>query len=189
MSSTQTDVNRAGLARAVGPWWMFLLTGISWLIISLVVLRFDTTSAFTIGILMGFVFLAAMASEFTIATIPSPWKWAHILMGILYLLGSIWAFASPLDSFWSLAAVLGVLLVLQGVLVMIMSIESRDVNSVWGLGVATGVLEIILGFWASQQELETQAGLLILYIGLLAMFRGISEIVLAFEMKASEKDD
>jgi hypothetical protein len=29
----------AMLARLAGPWWMFLLTGVSWLIISVVVLR------------------------------------------------------------------------------------------------------------------------------------------------------
>jgi uncharacterized membrane protein HdeD (DUF308 family) len=55
--SAQTDVLRAGLARLVGPSWVFLLTGIPWLIISMVVLRFTTTSAFTVGSLVGVVFL------------------------------------------------------------------------------------------------------------------------------------
>ena len=31
---------RAALWRLAGPWWIFLLTGIAWLIISWVVLRF-----------------------------------------------------------------------------------------------------------------------------------------------------
>jgi uncharacterized membrane protein HdeD (DUF308 family) len=177
---------RAGLARAVGPWWAFLLTGVAWLIISMTVLRFDTTSAFTIGLLMGFVFLAATANEFMIASVYSPWRWARILMGILFHAGAIWAFVDPLDAFWSLAAVLGVLFVLQGSLVLITSIESRHVNSVWGLGVATGVIEILLGFWTSQQVLSTRAALLIFYVALLALFRGFSEIVLAFELKAAK---
>ncbi len=30
-----------------GMWWLFLITGIAWVIIALVVLRFDTTSLAT----------------------------------------------------------------------------------------------------------------------------------------------
>lgn len=184
--SAQADVLRAGLERLVGPWWLFLLTGIAWLVISMVVLRFTTTSAFTVGLLMGFVFLGAAANEFVIASVWSPWRWARVLMGALFLGGAIWAFISPLDAFWTLAAALGVLLVLQGTLVMITSIESRPVNSVWGLGVAAGVLEILLGFWASQQVISARAALLIFYVGFLALFRGITEIVLAFQLKAAK---
>ena len=184
--SAQTDVLQAGLARLLGPWWLFLLTGIAWLVISMVVLRFTTTSAFTVGLLMGFVFLGAAANEFLIASVWSPWRWARALMGALFLAGAIWAFISPLDAFWTLAAALGVLLVLQGTLVLITSIESRLVNSVWGLGVAAGVLEILLGFWASQQVISARAALLIFYVGFLALFRGITEIVLAFQLKAAK---
>ena len=35
-----------------GVWWMFLITGIAWLIIALIVLRFDTTSIATVGALL-----------------------------------------------------------------------------------------------------------------------------------------
>ena len=184
--SAQTDVLRAGLARLVGPWWVFLLTGIAWLTISMVALRFTTTSAFTIGILMGVVFLGAMVNEFLIASVWSPWRWARVLMGILFLAGAIWAFISPLDAFWTLATIIGVLFVLQGALVLITSIESRLVNSVWWLGVVAGVLEILIGFWASQQVISARAALLIFYVGFLALFRGITEIVLAFELKAAQ---
>jgi uncharacterized membrane protein HdeD (DUF308 family) len=43
--------------RLAGPWWVLLLTGIAWLIISVIVLRFRMTSVATIGVLMGVVFL------------------------------------------------------------------------------------------------------------------------------------
>jgi uncharacterized membrane protein HdeD (DUF308 family) len=182
----QSDVLRAGLARLVGPWWVFLLTGIAWLVISMVVLRFNTTSAFTIGILMGVVFLGAMVNEFAIASVWPPWRWARVLMGVLFLAGAVWAFISPLDAFWTLATVIGVLFVFQGALVLITSIESRLVNSVWWLGVVAGVIEILLGFWASQQVISARAALLVFYVGFLALFRGITEIVLAFELKAAK---
>lgn len=183
--SAQTDVLRAGLARIVGPWWVFLLTGIAWLMISMVVLRFTTTSVFTIGILMGVVFLGAMVNEFLIASVWSPRRWARVLMGILFLAGGIWAFISPLGAFWALASIIGALFILQGALVLITSIEARLVNSVWWLGVGAGGLEMLIGFWASQQVISARAALLIFYVGFLALFRGITEIVLAFELKGA----
>ena len=146
--SAQPDLLRAGLPRLVGPWWLLLVTGIAWLIVSMVVLRFTATSAVTVGILMGVVFLGAMANEFIIASVWSRWGWARVVMGALFLAGAVWSFVSPLDAFWTLASVLGILFVLQGALVLITSIESRIMNSAWWLGVVAGGLEILLGFWA-----------------------------------------
>ena len=127
-----------------------------------------------------------MLNEFLIALVRPHWRWAHVLMGIVFLAGAIWAFANPRGTFWALATVIGLLLILQGALVLITSIESRIVNSVWWLGLVTGILEIALGFWASQQLIATRAALLIIWIGALALFRGISEIVLAFELKSAQ---
>jgi uncharacterized membrane protein HdeD (DUF308 family) len=178
---------RAGLWRLAGPWWVFLLTGIAWLIISVVVLRVTTTSAATIGILLGVVFLGAMANEFLIAAVRYHWRWAHALMGVVFLAGAIWAFIHPLNTFWTLATIIGALLILQGALVLITSIESRAINSAWWLGVVAGLLEIGIGFWASQQLVAARAVLLIIWVGALALFRGVTEIVLAFELKSAQR--
>ena len=182
--SLQADVLPTGLARLVGPWWLFLLTGIAWLIIAMVVLRFTATSAFTIGILMGAVFLGATVNEFLIASVWSPKRWLRVLMGIFFLAGAIFAFISPFDAFWTLATIIGALLILQGALVLITSIESRLVSNVWWLGAGAGVLEILIGFWASQQVIAARAALLIFYVGFLALFRGFTEIAVAFEVKS-----
>ncbi len=177
---------RASLWRLAGPWWVFLLTGIAWLIISVIVLRFTTTSAATIGVLLGVVFLGAMANEFFIAAVRLGWRWAHVLMGIVFLAAAIWAFVNPLGTFWALASVIGLLLILQGAFVLITSIESRIINSAWWLGAVAGILEILVGFWASQQLVAARAVLLIIWAGVLALFRGITEIVLAFELKSAQ---
>jgi len=59
-----------------GVWWLFLITGIAWLIIGLIVLRFDTTSIATVGALLGVVFLIAGLNEGMIAVVRPSWKWA-----------------------------------------------------------------------------------------------------------------
>ena len=55
------------LDQMAGPWWMFLITGIAWLVISLIVLRFRLASVVAVGVLMGVVFLAGWLSELLIA--------------------------------------------------------------------------------------------------------------------------
>jgi uncharacterized membrane protein HdeD (DUF308 family) len=176
----------AGLSRLAGPWWIFLLTGIAWLILSWIALRFTPASVPTVGILLGFLFLAAMVNEFFIASVLPGWRWLHVLMGIIFAFGAGWSFAQPYNAFWTLASILGLLLVFRGTLDIITSASTRDVNSVWWLGMLVGILEILLGFWASQQYRPVQGALLLIWIGFFALFRGISEIVIAFQLRRAQ---
>src|SRR6516164_7600092 len=149
---------RAALWRLAGPWWLFLLTGIAWLIIAVMVLRFTPASVNTVG----------------------------VLMGVLFVVGAIWAFARPFNAFWALASVLGLLLIFKGTLDIIAAVMTKDVNSSWWLGLVAGILEIVLGFWASQQAFPARGALLLLWVGFFALFRGISEIVIAFEVRSRQ---
>jgi uncharacterized membrane protein HdeD (DUF308 family) len=64
------------------------------------------------------------------------------------------------------------------------SIANRDFNSAWGLALVAGILEILIGFWVSQQHFATRAVFLVIVVGLLAIFRGIFEIALSFELRS-----
>ena len=174
------------LGRMAGPWWLFLLTGLAWLIIALVTLRFTTTSITTVGVLLGVLFLLAAFNEFMISAVMHSWRWAHILLGIFFLVGAIWAFARPIDAVWSIASVLGFLLILKGTLDIISAFMTKEVNSSWWLGLVVGILELVLGFWASQQLFPARGALLLLWVGFFALFRGISEIVIAFAVRSRQ---
>jgi uncharacterized membrane protein HdeD (DUF308 family) len=177
---------RAALWRLAGPWWVFLLTGIAWLVLSWVSLRFNPASVPTIGVLLGVLFLFAMVDEFFIASVRAGWRWLHVIMGIIFAFGAGWSFAQPYGAFWTLASILGLLLIFRGTLDIITSTSSREVNSIWWLGLVAGFLEILLGFWASGQYLAVRGVLLLVWVGLFALFRGISEIVLAFELRHAQ---
>jgi uncharacterized membrane protein HdeD (DUF308 family) len=105
---------RAGLWRLAGPWWLLLVTGLAWLIISVLVLRFRLSSITTVGVLIGVLFLLSMFNEFLLASVRAGWGWAHVLLGILFAVGAIWAFADPINAFWALASVLALLLIFEG---------------------------------------------------------------------------
>jgi uncharacterized membrane protein HdeD (DUF308 family) len=177
---------RAAVWRLAGPWWLFLVTGIAWLIIAWVVLRFTPASISTVGVLLGVLFLLAAVNEFMIAAVRHTWQWAHILLGIFFVAGAIWAFARPFNAFWSLASVLGLLLIFKGTLDIINAVMTKDVNTAWWLGLVAGILELVLGFWASQQMFPARGALLLLWVGFFALFRGISEIVIAFEVRSRQ---
>ena len=178
---------RAALWRLAGPWWLFLLTGIAWLIIAWVALRFTPASVATVGVLLGVLFLFGLFDEILIASVRPGWRWLHVLMAVLYAFGAGWSFARPYNAFWTLASILGLLLIFRGTLDIITSVDARGVNGVWWLGLVAGILEILLGFWASGQYLAVRGVLLLVWVGLFALFRGISEIVIAFEVRSRQR--
>jgi uncharacterized membrane protein HdeD (DUF308 family) len=170
-----------------GPWWMFLVIGIGWLVISVIVLRFRLSSVVAVGVLMGVVFLGGWLTELLIASNRPQWRWAHALMAILFLFAACWSFASPFGAFWALAMIFGLLLIFRGSFDLFTSIAAREVRPAWWLTMLAGVLEILLGFWVSQQEFPARALLLILWVGFFALFRGFSDIVLALEVRGLER--
>ena len=62
---------------------------------------------------------------------------------------------------------------------------TQPINPVWWLGLVTGILEVALGFGASQQYITARATLLILWVGFFAIFRGISHLVVAFHARSA----
>lgn len=181
------DDRRAMASAFTGMWWVFLVTGILWLLVSLIVLRFTTRSVTTVGIILGLVFLGAAINEFIAAAYREGWKWLHIAMGVIFAVGSIYCFVHPGNAFWALASVIGLLFVLKGALDLIVSAATKDANDLWWLGVIAGILEILIGFWASQQYQPARAALILIWVGFWAMFRGISEIVIAFQIRKARE--
>ena len=179
--------SRAATA-ATGMWWLFLVTGILWMLIALVVLRFNITSIAAVGALMGAVFLIAGVNEFMQLGTTEGWKWLHVLLGILFVGGAIWAFVNPIGAFYELAALLGFLLLFKGIFDISFAVVTKPVNELWWLGLVVGILEILLAFWASQQFFAPRAALILIWVGFFCMFRGIGEIVLAFHLRRAGKE-
>jgi uncharacterized membrane protein HdeD (DUF308 family) len=163
-------------------WWLFLVTGIAWLMLSLVVLRFDITSVFAVGVMLGVVLSFAAFTEVGAALAVPGWRWAHWLLAVLFGFGAVWAFVHPIGAFWELASILGFLLVLKGSLDIIGSVISKQ-NELWRVGLMAGIVEILLAFWVSQQYFEPRAELIIVWVGFMAILRGIGQIVLAFSLR------
>jgi len=159
-----------------------------WLLIAWLVLRLNSTSITTVGVLLGVVFLLAAINEVGVATLtPGGWKvWHYILAGIFFL-GALYGFIRPVNTFFALASVLGLILFLYGAFDIVQAIASRPVNPYWWLGLITGILLVLLAFWVSGSDrvynLGQRAFLILFWVGFLALFRGFSQIVMAFTVR------
>lgn len=171
------------LARVLPPWWLMLITGIAWMLVGLIVLRFDYTSVSAISLLFGFVALAAGVMEIMVMVLAAGWwKLFHIVLAIVFIVAGIVAFVHPGDTFEALAAVFSFFLIFTGTWDIIVSISTRHEIEVWWLQLVGGIIELALGFWAAGYY-GRSAVLLIAWVAAFAVIRGVRDIVLAFRIR------
>jgi uncharacterized membrane protein HdeD (DUF308 family) len=188
----ETEV-RTLLRQAAGYWWIPLITGVAWLIIAWLVLRLNQTSITTVGVLIGIILIVAGINEAAVAAfVPGGWKVWHIIMAVIFLLGGLWGLIRPVNTFFALASVLGLVLILYGSFEIARSIASRAMNPFWWIGLIVGILLILLAFWVSGSDrvydLRHRAYLILFFVGFMALFRGIAQIMLAFGIRQAGRN-
>jgi uncharacterized membrane protein HdeD (DUF308 family) len=177
-----TSYAREEVERASAKWWVLLITGIAWIIVSVLVLDTDFDSALAIGYLVGGYLIAAGVMELVLIGLVDGWKWLHGVLGVLFVAGGIAAFTEPFRTFTVLAALVGFFLVLKGTLDFVMALAMRHEVDLWWLMLIAGVLQVLIGFWASGYP-GRSAALLILWVGIGALIRGITQLVVAFQVR------
>jgi hypothetical protein len=65
-------------ARSQGHRWLWLVAGIAWIVVSLVILQFDSASVTTVGILVGLMFMFASVENFALLYMPESRSLAFI---------------------------------------------------------------------------------------------------------------
>ena len=71
-----------------------------------------------------------------------------------------------------------------GILWMVQAFTERVFNPLWWLGLISGVLMVILAFWVSGQFFLDRAVTLLVFAGVWAMIKGITDIIRAFQIRA-----
>jgi uncharacterized membrane protein HdeD (DUF308 family) len=182
MSAIAATVPRT-LARFLPPWWLFLITGIAWTVVGLIVLRFDYVSVSAIAILFGLVAIAAGVLEIGVTMIAQGWwKLLYGVLAVIFIVAGIVSFIHPGDTFRALAAVISFFLVFAGTFDIITSISVRREIEVWWLQLIGGIIELALGFWAAGYY-GRSAVLLVAWVAAFAVIRGVRDIVLAFRIR------
>ena len=180
MSSSEGRAILRGLARF---WWLWLVFGIAWVLISLVILQFDDASITTVGVLIGLMFFISGIQQFAIASMVDRGGWIYGLFGVLFVIAGVISFISPENTFAAIADILGFLFLIVGIFWIIQAFVERDENDVWWLGLGAGVLMVILAFWTGGQFFIEKQYTLLVFAGIWALLNGVTDIVRAFQLR------
>ena len=174
---------REVLEETAGRWWLFLLTGIAWLVFALIVFQWDYTTVSAISYLFGVVAVIAGVNElFEITVSTTGWKIVHGILGVLFIVVGFYAIWHPYDTFATLAALVGLFLLFRGIFDITVAFVTKDEFELWWLQLIAGIAQILLAFWVAGNW-QNKAILLVVYVGIVALMRGITEIFLAFKLK------
>ena len=70
-----------------------------------------------------------------------------------------------------------------GIIWTVQAFADRFFNDLWWLGLISGILMVGLAFWVSGQFFLTRAATLLVFAGIWAMVKGITDIVRAFQLR------
>ena len=189
------DQVRKVLRQEAARWsWVPLVSGVAWFVIGWAVLRANVLSLATVGVLVGFVFVGvALTESFLAWMFHGGWRVMHALLSGLFLLGAMWAFIRPVDTFFALASVVGLLVLLQGLSSITQAIALRGVSPFWGVMLFSGVLITALGLWVSSSDrvwtLAARSAFVLLWVGCMAIFRGVQDVTIGVTLRQSSRQD
>ena len=164
-------------------WWLWLVAGIAWVWIALVILQFDDASIRTVGTLVGIMFLLSGVQQLALGRLVDRHGWIWTVFGVLLVAAGVIALINPEETFAGFADILGFLFLIVGTFWTLGALADREINDLWWLGLITGLLMVILAFWTSGQFFIEKSYLLLVFAGIWALMHGVNDIVRAFQVR------
>ena len=174
-------------------WGWFLAAGIAWIVFAFILLSFNYRTVWAIAVFFGIGFIVGGFMEFAVAAAAPGWKWLYVLIGIVSIGAGLIALIWPGETFLVLSAIAGWLLLFYGIIDIVFAFSTRHLEGLWWTQLVSGIIMVLLGFWAIAPDDSTVANyrgavLLAVWIGVAALFRGISDIILGFRLRSVHRD-
>jgi uncharacterized membrane protein HdeD (DUF308 family) len=174
-------------------WGWFLAAGIAWIVFAFLLLSFNYRTVWAIAVFFGIGFIVGGIMEFAVAAVAPGWKWLYVLIGIVSIVAGVIALMWPGETFLVLSAIVGWLLLFYGIIDIVFAFSTRHLESLWWMQLISGTIMVLLGFWAISPDNATVATyrgavLLVVWIGVAALFRGISDIILGFRLRSVQRE-
>jgi uncharacterized membrane protein HdeD (DUF308 family) len=170
--------------QVVNLWWLWLISGICWTVIALVVLQFDRASITTVGVLIGIMFLGAGVQNFFFGSLArGAMQWILWIFAVLFVIAGVISLIQPEDTFAGVADILGFLFLVVGVFWLVEAFAARATNDLWWFQLIAGVAMIILAFWTGGQFFIDKAYTLLVFAGIWALFHGVGDVITAFQIR------
>jgi len=174
-------------------WGWFLAAGIAWIVFAFFVLSFNYRTVWAVALFFGIGFIIGGVMELAVASVAPGWKWLYILIGVVSIVAGLIALIWPGETFLVLAAIVGWLLLFYGIIDIVFAFSTRHLEGLWWMQLISGIIMVLLGFWAIAPDNATVATyrgavLLVVWIGVAALFRGISDIIVGFRLRSAHRD-
>ena len=174
-------------------WGWFLAAGIAWIVFAFFLLSFNYRTVWAIAVFFGIAFIVGGVMEFAVASVAPGWKWLYILIGIVSIIAGLIALIWPGQTFLVLSAIAGWLLLFYGIIDIVFAFSTRHLEGLWWMQLISGIIMVLLGFWAISPDNATVATyrgavLLVVWIGVAALFRGISDIIIGFRLRSVQRE-
>jgi uncharacterized membrane protein HdeD (DUF308 family) len=174
-------------------WGWFLAAGIAWIVFAFFVLSFNYRTVWAIAVFFGIGFIIGGIMELAVASVAPGWKWLYILIGIVSIIAGLIALIWPGETFLVLSAIVGWLLLFYGIIDIVFAFSTRHFEGLWWMQLISGTIMVLLGFWAIAPDNATVstyrgAVLLAVWIGVAALFRGISDIIVGFRLRSVHRE-
>jgi uncharacterized membrane protein HdeD (DUF308 family) len=126
---------------------LLLITGIAWIVLSIVILRFDYTTVAAVAVLFGGYCLAAAATQTMIAAVSSStgWRIAHGLLAALLVVAGVMSFANLDAIFVTLTAIISFYFIVRGCFDIVTAFAANVLSGWWVLLIC-GFIELGMGF-------------------------------------------
>lgn len=170
----------------ITPWWVALLSGISLLIIGILLLTRPALTALVLVRFMGWYwFFTGILSLVMIFRDRQAWGW-KLFMGIVGIIAGLWIVKNPIEgtvaALVAIVIVLGVQALMFGIAALAASFQGGGV----GAGIL-GVVSIILGISLLFNNVLLTSMAVPWVYGVLAVAGGIAEIVGSFWQRSHNK--
>jgi uncharacterized membrane protein HdeD (DUF308 family) len=177
-----SDAEHAAVEGMARWWWLKLVAAACWLLLSVIVFRFDWTTVSAISVLFGVVMIGAAISE-SIAAVVSHgwWRIGFALLALACLVIGIVAFAHPGNTFAALAGVMSFYFIFKGGMTIAVATGMGGFGFSW-LTLLVGLAQLLLGFWAAGY-FGHRAILLVVWVGAVALTRAVTDTFEAFALR------
>lgn len=164
------------------PWWMFLIGGITSLLIGFLFLGDPAMSLIVAITFLGAYWLVTGILELVTIFIDShQWGW-KLLGGLLGVLAGVLVLQHPLWSAVLIPGTIVIVLGVEGIIIGVLGIVQAFQGGGWAAGIMA-VLSIIFGLILLGSPILTGITVLPILFGVFSVVGGVAEIILAFQVR------
>src|SRR5215217_5997104 len=112
------------------------------------------------------------------------WLWLVTGIAWIFWIAGVVCIVNPEETFAGLADTLGFLFAIVGIWWTVEAVISQSDGGLWWIGLIAGILMFIIAFWVGGQFFIEKAYTLLVFAGMWALMKGVSDIVRAFAVRS-----